>query len=120
LERVPTSILVEHLLDLVGLGRPGQSQLQKDARFLRAQIVGGDKARLLPVVVADHPAGADPGAAHDDNAGGIKELLEALPRVLGVTGAGAGNDETLGAGGDRGLRQIAVIAGVAVEDADLR
>jgi hypothetical protein len=78
LERVPTSILVEHLLDLVGLGRPGQSQLQKDARFLRAQVVGGDKARLLPVVVADHPAGADPGAAHDDNAGGIKELLEAF------------------------------------------
>jgi hypothetical protein len=117
---VPTSILVEHLLDLVGLGRPGQSQLQKDARFLRAQVIGRDKAGLLPVVVADHPAGTDPGATHDDNAGGIKELLENLPRVLGVTGPGAGNDETFGAGGDRGLRQIAVIAGVALEDADLR
>src|SRR5262245_43651064 len=86
------SVLVEHLLDLVRLARPGQGQLQKNARLLRAQIVGGDEARLLPVVVAHDPPGADPGAAHDHHAGRIVELLEGLSRILGVAGAGAGDD----------------------------
>src|SRR5207253_9146717 len=44
------SIFVEHLLNLVRLGGLAQSQLQQDARLLRAEIVGGDETRLLPVV----------------------------------------------------------------------
>ena len=71
-------ILVKHLLNLIRLSRLGQSQLQKDACLLRAQIVGGDEARLLPVVVAHHPPGAHARAAHDHNAACVVKLLESL------------------------------------------
>lgn len=113
------SVLVEHPLDVVGLGGQGESQLQQDARLLRVQIVGGDETRFLPIVVAHHPARADAGAAHHHDAGCVVKLLQGLARILGMTGAGARNDQALGAGGDRGLGEITIIAGVAVEDVDL-
>jgi hypothetical protein len=106
------------LLDLIRFARLRQRELQQDARLLRAQVVGGNESRFLPIVVAHHPAGADAAAAYHHDTGGVVQLLEA--RVLGVTGAGAGDDQPLGAGGDRSLGQIAVVAGVTVENADPR
>src|SRR5215469_9130544 len=73
------SILVEHLLDLIRFTRLRQRQLQQDARLLRAQVVGGNESRLLPIVVAHHPAGADAAAADHHDTGGVVQLLE---RVL--------------------------------------
>src|SRR6516162_11148846 len=103
------SILIEHLLNLVRLAGFRQRELQQDSRLLRTEVVGGDEARLLPIIVAHDTAGADAGAAHHDDSGSVEQLLERLARILGVAGAGARDHQALGAGGD--LAKAAVAAG---------
>src|SRR5260370_40623772 len=91
------SILVEHLLDFVRLARLRKGQLQQYTGLLRTQIIGCDEPRLLPVIILDDPPGSHSGAPHDHDAGRVVDLLECLSRVLGVTGSGSGNDQSVGA-----------------------
>src|SRR3989475_11151314 len=114
-----TLIFVEHPLDLIRLSRLRQGQLQKDARFLWTQVIGGDETWLLPIVISNHPAGAESGAAYDDNTGRVVQLFQDFSCILSVAGTGAGDDQPLCTGSDCGLGQIAVVARVAVENSSL-
>src|SRR5439155_22053876 len=87
---ISTLIFVEHPLDLIRLSRLRQGQLQKDARLLWTQVIGGDETWLLPIVISNHPAGAESGAAYDDNTGRVVQLFQDFSCILSVAGTGAG------------------------------
>ena len=88
--------------------------MQKDTRFLRAQVIGSNEARLLPVVIANHPTGADSCATHNHDASCIVEFLQSLSRILSVPSTGASNDQTFRTGSHCGLGQITGVAGATM------
>src|SRR5262245_43679453 len=45
----PTSILIEELLDVLGVAVLEQGEREQDARLLRVELVGGDGADLVVV-----------------------------------------------------------------------
>src|SRR5579862_8050911 len=113
------SIALERRLDRCDIGGRQQHQGQKDAGLLRRQVLAGNDAGLAqPTARRDAAGGA--AALHDDDARPRRREKGGLLRRARRPRREPRRDEALRPRRDRRLDEVAIGAGVGIDDVDTR
>src|ERR1043166_1414373 len=111
---------VEHLLNRVALPRDGEREHEKNARFLRHQVVADDEAVRLFLRRDDHAAVPGARGEHDWDAG-LHGALAGVEDRGGIRAAAeAAKHHAIGPMRGERVHQHAVGAGVRINDVDAR